>query len=568
MRGLGWPEANLPLGYVRWQAIIALFSILLLGLTLGYLAYNLTTIVTPDYGGTYIEGVAGNPSTINPILCHFNPVDRDLAALIYNGLTRADEGGMIRPDLARRWEVTDDGLVYTFYLRDDVRWHDGAPFTARDVGATIQAIQDQHFQGAPFLADMWRTVTVEGLGPHTIRFVLQEPYAPFLEHTTIGILPAHLIEGITAQLLPKAQFNTQPIGTGPFRVAEVDATHIFLEANPAYYGRRPYLDKIEFLFYPDYPSIFAAHRRGEVAGISRVLPEHLDMVREDQTLNLYSAPLSGYSLVFLNLARPVFKDREVRQALLWGLDRQGIVDEVLGGQGIVIHSPIMANSWAYAPDLTQYERDPKAAIQLLEDAGWEDRDGDGVREKDGVSLRFTLSTNADNQHRVRMVREIASQLAEIGVLVVPETLDWQDLVGSHLRTREYDATLYGWSLLPSDPDLYPHWHSTQIGEDGQNYTGYVNVEADRLLEQARRAVDITERGELSRRFQEIFAEDVPSLLLYQPVYNYAVDQRVRGVQVGPMTDSADRFRTVGEWHIATKRVILSEATPAAENDWR
>jgi len=555
------------MGHVRWQAMIALLSILLLGLTLGYLAYNLTTIVIPDFGGTYVEGVAGNPSAINPILCQYNPIDRDLVALIYNGLTQADERGVIRPDLARRWEITDDGLIYTFYLRDDVRWHDGAPFTARDVVATIRAIQDKDFQGMPYLADMWRAVTVEELDPYTIRFTLQEPYAPFLEHTTIGILPAHLIEGIPAKMLPKAQFNTQPIGTGPFKVVEINARHIILEANPMYYHRRPYLDKIEFVFYPDYPSIFTAHQRGEVAGISRVLPEHLDMVRRDKTLNLYSAPLSGYTLVFLNLTRPVFREKEVRQALLWALNRQKIVDDVLDGQGIVIYSPIMANSWAYAQNLPRYEYDPGKAIELLESTGWVDRDGDGIREKAGMPLEFTLLTNKDNPDRIQMVHEIAKQLGEIGVHVLPATLDWQDLISNHLRTRDYDAILYGWSFLSSDPDLYPHWHSTQI-EGGQNYAGYVNAEVDKLLEEARRTIDMTERAELYRRFQEIFADDVPSLLLYQPVYSYAVDQRVRGVQIGPMIDSSDRFRTISEWYVATKRVILSEATPVGEGGWK
>ena len=554
------------MGHVRWQAIIALLSILLLGAALGYLAYNLTTVVTPDFGGTYVEGVAGNPSAINPILSQFNPVDRDLASLIYSGLTRADEGGVIRPDLARRWEITDDGLVYTFYLRDDVRWHDGAPFSARDVGMTIQAIQDEGFQGVPYLADMWRTVTVEGLGPYTIRFILQEPYAPFLEHTTVGILPAHLIDGIPAQMLPQAQFNTQPVGTGAFRIAEMDARHVILEANPLYYRRRPYLDKIEFVFYPDYPSIFAAHRRGEVAGISRVLSEHLDMVREDEALNLYSAPLAGYSLVFLNLTRPAFEENEVRQALLWGLDRQKMVDDVLSGQGIVIHSPIMANSWAYAMNLPHYEYDPDRARKILDQAGWVDANGDGIREKGGVPLEFTLHTNADNQDRIQMIYEITNQLAAIGVRVMPETLDWQDLIGNHLRTRDYDAILYGWNLLSDDPDLYPHWHSTQIDGEGQNYGAYVNPEADALLEQARRSVSTGERGDLYRQFQTIFIEDVPALLLYQPVYNYAVNQKVRDVQIGPMTDSPDRFRTVRDWHIATKRVVLNEATPSPEVD--
>ena len=369
------------MGRIRWQTIIALISILLLGALLGYTAYTLTTVVVPDYGGTYVEGVAGNPTSINPLLQN-NELDRDLVSLVYSSLTVVDEQGEIIPELARRWEISEDGLSYTFYLRQDVRWHDDAPFTADDVVATIRAIQDPGFQGLPDVAEPWLPVTVEKLDTHTVRFILREPFAPFLDYSTVGILPAHLLASVSAVSLPSAQFNLRPVGTGPFMLSEISARHVILEANPHWYRRRPYLDKIEFVFYPDYPSIFAAHVRGEVAGISRVWPDYLDDVREDKALNLYSAPLSGYTLVFLNLSRAPFEEREVREALLLALDRQGLVDDVLGGQGIVVHSPIMPHSWAYDEDLPRHGYDPERAADVLESAGWIDADGDGVRERE------------------------------------------------------------------------------------------------------------------------------------------------------------------------------------------
>jgi len=545
------------MGHIRWQTVIALVSILLLGVALAYLAYTLTTVTVPDFGGTYVEGVAGDPKAINPILQN-NDVDRDLVSLIFSGLTRADERGEIAPELALRWEISEDGLIYTFFLRQDVRWHDGAPFTADDVVATIRAIQDPDFQGLPDVAEPWLPVKVEKIDRYTVRFTLEEPFAPFLDYTTVGILPAHLLATVPAKLLPSAQFNLRPVGTGPFVLSEISARHVILEANPHWYRRRPYLAKIEFIFYPDYPSIFAAHQREEVAGISRVWPDYLDEVRDDKSLNLYSAPLSGYTLVFLNLSRPWFEAREVRQALLLALDRQGLVDQVLGGQGIVLYSPIMPSSWAYEENLPHYAYDPEKAASLLEGAGWLDADDDGVREKGDLRLEFELLTN-DDPIREQLAREISKQWARVGVRANVKVEGWPEPVATALRLRRFDALLGSWGALPPDPDPYPQWHSSQATEDGQNYCGYTNDDADQLMEEGRRVNDRARRAELYRQFQRIFAEDVPALLLYEPIYNYALDERVRGVQVGPMLDAPDRFRTVTQWYIAVKRVILSEA---------
>ncbi len=547
--------------YIRWQATIAFLGTILIVAILGYLAFSFTTVIVPDVGGTYVEGLAGNPKYINPILCQYNDVDRDLCALIFNGLTDANEKGEIVPDLATRWEVSDDGLTYTFHLRRDVRWHDGASFTADDIVFTIKAIQDPDFQGIPYLADLWRTVTIKKIDDYTVSFTLQEPFAPFIDYTTVGILPAHTLQNIEAKALPQARFNNQPVGTGLFQVEELSARHIVLRANPHFYGARPYLSTIEFRFYPDYESIFGAYERGEIEGISRVLPEDLPKARGHQNLNLFSARLSGYTLILLNLNNPntpFFQSKEVRQALLYALDRQKIIDQILDGQGLVVHSPIMPDSWAYYQNIKKYGYDPDQAKALLDQAGWVDSDGDGIREKEGIKLEFGLLTN-DDPTRVKIIEEIARQWAAVGVKAVPQTSGVSGLVRDFLRPRRYDAILTQWQELPPDPDPYPLWHSTQGQGEGQNYTGFAHREADQIMEEARRTTDQTRRMELYHRFQQIFADEVPALLLYHPVYSYAIDTRVKGVQIAPMIDPSDRFRTITDWYVITRRVILSEA---------
>ncbi len=563
--------------HLRWQVVITLLGIALLGSLLAYLAFTFAVVIVPAAGGTYVEGLAGSPQTINPILSQYNQVDRDLCSLIFNGLTKLNERGEVVPDLAESWEISDDaasstncvrsGLGYTFHLRRDVLWQDEVPFSADDVVFTVEAMQDADYQGASHLAELWRSVEVSKIDSHTVKFTLEEPFAPFLDYTTIGILPAHLLADVPAESLPNHPFNQRPIGTGLFRVEEVSAEHVLLQANPFFYGPQPYLNKVEFRFYPDHESVLGAYERGEVQGVGRVFPQDLPQVVEANSgLQLFSAHLTGYTVIFLNLQDaelPFFQEQSVRQALLYAIDRQELVGSVLKGQGLVAHSPILRGSWAYNGGAVGYEYDPERAQELLTRAGWcapnplmaeigEAPKGDGVREKAGVKLAFTLLTDDDPLH-VELAEEIARQWMAVGVKAAPQTVG-SGLVSEFLRPREFEALLIDLDLR-GDPDPYPLWHSTQASAEGQNYAGFVSYEADKLLEEARCTVDSGRRVELYHRFQEIFADQVPSLLLYYPVYTYAVDEKVKGVQLGPMTDASDRFRNMTEWYIVTKRVI-------------
>lgn len=541
------------MGRIRLQVVITLVAVAVLVVVVGYLALSVTTDTVADYGGTYVEGVAGNPQYINPLLCHFNAVDQDLVGLLFSGLTRSNGRGEIVPDLAERWEVSPDGITYTFFLRQDVTWHDGAPFTADDVVYTISTIQDPEFPGIESLSDLWRTVVVERVDAYTVRFILREPYAPFLDHTTLGLLPFHILGGVSAQHLPEAKFNVEPVGTGPFSLVEISAQHAVLANYPGFYRERSYVDRIELLFYPEDAAVFEARRRGEIQGIARVLPQHLSMVRADEDLTLYNAPLSGHTAVYLNLDRGLFQDPAVRQAMMWALDRQGLVNAILGGQGIVLHSPVLPHSWAYDDDVTRYDYNPRRAISALEGHNWYDDDEDGVRERSGVRLEFTLVTN-DDPVRTQLVTAIAEQLAYVGIRVTPQVVTWDELTAL-LPTRRYDAVLLGFQGLPPDPDPYPYWHSSQAMEQGFNFSNWSSAQADTLLQEARVTSDRERRRALYSEFQRLFAEQVPALLLYQPVHSYAVSSAIHGVQVGPMMTQADRFWSVDRWYMATQRVV-------------
>jgi len=502
-------------------------------------------------GGQYTEGIAGPPQLINPILAS-DDAATSIAALVFSGLTRTGESGEILPDLAERWEISPDGKTYTFYLRRTVKWHDGAPFTAADVVFTINAIKDADYQGP--LQQLWRTVTVEQVDDYTVRFALErDPFAPFLEYTTVGILPAHLLSDIPARQLPFESFNRAPIGTGPYRVRDVSPEAVTLEAFSGYYGPKPFIERLRFRFYPSPQAVLAALDRGEVEGAYYVAPNEVEPLRRSGRVAIYSAQMASYTLIFLNLSRPIFQEKAVRQALAYAIDRQKLINEFRQGQAIKADSPILPTSWAYHAGIKRYDYNPELARQLLDKARWLPG-ADGIREKDGKRLAFVLLTNeSETRERVRMAEEIARQLREIGVQVEVQAAGAGGLVQEFLLTRRFDAALYSWDLNGYDPDPYPLWHSSQATGTGLNLSGFSNRRADEILEAARRTLDQAQRRQLYIEFQDIFAEEVPSILLYYPVYNYAVSTKVKGIRLGLMLDVADRFRDIDRWYILTRR---------------
>ena len=541
--------------HTLWQAILTFTGIALTLAFLSFLAFSRTTITVPDVGGTYTEGLAGVPQFINPF--SYNPVDQDLAALIFNGLTRPDGKGGLETDLAREWQVSDDGLVYLFKLRQDIRWQDNQPFTANDVIFTLNLIKDPEFPGPPYLSDLWRTVTIEKIDDYTLRFVLPEPVPAFADFTSIGVLPEHILKDTPARELLKHPFNLKPVGTGLFKLDEVNANSARLSANPLYAGPKPRLSHLEFHFYPSYQQIIAAYQAGQVLGISAIPPQAMPTVKNLPSLNLYTARLSGYKIIYLNLqaadTAPFLQEVKVRQALLYALNRQAIIDRALNGQGLVANGPILPWSWAYNPQQPVIKFDPVQAQALLEQEGWVDTHNNGIREKDDQILALTL-LSSDDPEDLSVAQTVSQQWRQVGISATIESVGAG--LSERLAQHKFQAALAE-VLLSGDPDPYPLWHQTQI-EGGQNYAGWNNTDASILLEAGRATTDRGRRNDAYFEFQRIFAEEVPSLILYYPVYTYGVSQAVFDVQLAPMTTASDRFRSLPNWYMLTRQVIYKE----------
>lgn len=531
---------------LRWQLLVTIAGLLLVAGLLTNLAKNQSTD-TAKAGGVYTEGLAGQVHKVNPLLWKTS-AEHDLVSLVFSGLTRTDAHGQIVPDLAEDWTVTDEGWVYEFTIREDARWHDGTPVTADDVLYTVGLLQDDASNLLPDQAALWRTVTVDKLDPRTVRFSLSEPLAPFLDYTTLPLLPAHRLKDVTAQALPHIPFNQAPIGSGPFRLVELNEQHARLKTFDDFYGPQPHLEEVVFRLYPNVQSLLTAYRNGEIRGVSQLLVQDLDAASQLRNLALYSAQQASYTAVLFNLDKPMFQDRRVRRALLMAIDRQRLIDEHIAGQGVIAHSPIFPGSWAYNPKVRRIRHDVETARRLLMQAGWVDSDNDGVRDQDGRRLEFDILTNNDPT-REAIAESIAQQWTDIGVHASVRTVNITRLRTHHLETRRFEAVLYGWAQTTPDPDLYSLWHSSQI-QGGQNYAGLQNPAVDNLLEAGRRTTDIDERRWLYREFQVLFADETPALLLYHPIYRYAVDSSVHNIQL-PRTifRPSDRFHTLYRWYV-------------------
>lgn len=516
-------------------------------------------VAVPDVGGAYVEAVVGNPNCLNPILLQYNQVDRDISALLFSGLTRFDGSGLLVPDLAERWDIGDGGRSYLFHLRRDVRWHDRTPMTADDVLFTVKAMQAADFQGSPEVAELWMNVDVQQVDDYTVRFTLKEPFAPFLEYTTVGILPRHLyLESLGKEML-SSPYNLRPIGTGPFKLTRISMEGVVLEPNSDYYGPAPRLAQIRFRSYPDYSGALAALERGDVDGLPYLDPKHVAALTASEKLEVHSIPdYLRYGVLFLNNSNPIFRERAVRQAVAYAIDGERLVAAALEGQGVPGKGPTSPGSWAFDPQVAVHRYDPARAESLLEEAGWLDSDGDGVREKSGAILSFVILTN-DNPRRVRAGELVSEDLRKVGFKVEVQAAGWTDLLREFLAPRTFLGALAEQWLLTADPDVYSLWHSSQIGNGGFNFAGMDSDRADTLLEEARRTTDRSRRAELYSEFQREWAAESPSVILYYPMFNWAVNRNIKGVRLTTLVDGSSRFRHISEWYVKTRLVPQAAA---------
>ena len=551
----------------KWLFFGLVFGI---GISLIGLLSNLylrQTIVQPRTGGSYTEGLLGQPRYINPILAQTNDADRDIAQIVYSSLFKYDGYGNLIPDLAKRYTIEDDGLTYNISLKKDVFWHDNQPLNADDVIFTIKTIQDPEYKSP--LKTNWQGVKIEKVDDYTIKFTLNNIYAPFLHNLTVGILPKHLWAGISAANFLLAEYNLKPVGSGPYKFKNLKndkdgkINSIELARNEQFYLpysqnaeiQGPFIDKITFKFYSSQDELVDGLKKREVDGLSFAPAEKIFGSKNSLIVNKINLPIY-YAVFFNQTESKALADKNVRQALAYALNKQQIVDDVLKGEGIIIDSPLLPGWFGYSEDITKYGFDAEKARQILTDNKWTESDEDGVLEKtignESVKLEINLLT-INWPELTKAAEIIKARWEDIGAKVNLTTVDSNAVQQDYIRPRQYQAFLFG-EILNADPDPFAFWHSSQKKDPGLNLSLYQNKDVDKLLEDARQTTDNGVRAAKYAEFQKIITNELPAIFLYSPTYLYPVDKSVKGIDLERLSIHSQRFCQIEDWFIKTKRI--------------
>ena len=497
-------------------------------------------------GDWLIRRLSSEPATLNPITAT-DVYESTVNSFVYESLVKRDNRTLeLVPLLAESWDISADKLQYTFTLRKGLRWQDGKPLTTRDIVFTFETVKDPRVD-APHLRNYYRNLkTVEAIDDRKVRFTYSEPYFKTLEMTGgMKIIPAHIFKG--------GDFNThpagrKPMGSGPYSFVKWDTgREIVLERNENYWGPEPNLKKIVFKIITDETVALQVLKRGEMdlMGLRPIQwvrqTKGKKFVRMFDKLQYY---LPGYSFIGWNQKRVFFSDKRVRRAMTMLVDRENILEKILYGFGRVITGNFFYESSDYDKEIKPWPFDPKGAVELLEQAGWKDSDGDGIRDREGVPFRFEFTISSGSQFAEQMATILKDSLEKVGIDMRIRPLEWA-LFTKVLDDRTYDAVILGWSL-PIEADPFQVWHSSQV-EKGSNFVGFANKEADEIIEQARITFDREKRKMLYRRFHQIMHEEQPYTFLFVNKSLVALDKRFENVTVYSLgLDST-------EWYVPLER---------------
>ena len=486
---------------------------------------------TEEEPTTLVYG-SGDYTRINPAMDEHGEIN----LLLFNGLTGHDGDNAVIPALAKSWDFDEETCTYTFHLEEDVRWHDGEPFTAEDVQFTIEAIMDPEngSENAPNFEDVEEITVIDD---HTISFRLSAPNVAFLDYMTMAILPKHLLEGEDMQT---ADFFRSPIGTGPYKLASWDEGQaITLEKNAGYFRGEPNIDTIVFKIVPDDNAKALQLRAGEL-DLALLTPKDAATFADEEGFTCYDMETADYRGILFNFQNEYWQEnRDLIPAVCYAIDREAIIDAVLLGQGMAAYGPLQRNIYNYE-DVEHYDYDPEKARAVLEATGCVLGE-DGFYTRNGETVGFVLSVGAGDQVRIDMAQIVAQQLREIGMDVtvdIPAQVDWSGQM----------AYLIGWGS-PFDAD--DHTYKVFGTDKGANYSGYSNADVDRYLTEARESDDPAVRAEAYANFQKALAADPAFAFICYIDANYVADASITGIDADTVMGhhGVGIFWNVAEWTI-------------------
>ncbi len=492
---------------------------------------------TYDPNGVLRFSLGGEVSVLNPILST-DTASSAVEGLIFSGLVKVNEKLEMIPDLAERWSTSRDGKTWTFFLKKNVKWHDGVELTAEDVKFTFDSILDPKVNSvrrSDYIID-GQPIRFRVVNKYTVQALLPKPFAPFLTHAGMGIIPQHLLAG---KDINTADFNRKPVGTGPFKFKEWQTgDHITLTRNTDYYGGSPLLSGVNFKIIPDENSQLVALEAGEIddAGIP---PKDYTRMKAVRGIKVFEYDALLYTYLGLNQANPKFLDKRVRQALAYATDKNQLVSLIFRGLASPAYAPSAPISWAYSDDVPKYKYDPEKAKKLLKEAKAE-------------GLEFTILVNQGNKDREKAAVILQQQYKKVGVKINIRVMEWSALlkiINAPKDPKDFDAVIIGWSL-GLDPDAYSIWHSSMYPK-GFNFIKYQNPAVDKLLEQGRTTMEKAGRKKIYAKLWKLIADDQPYIFLWYPKAVEGVSDRVGGLsKPGP----AGLFLNIEKVYIRQKQL--------------
>jgi len=481
-----------------------------------------------------------------------NPVDENNVYecnKVFSGLIKSDENLKMTPDLAESWEVLQSGKEYVFHLRKNVTWQDGVPFKADDVKFTYDLLKSQNWASVLTTSYDYKNIdVVKIVDDYTVQFSVHDGIVPFQEKFTTPILPKHLLEG---QDLANTDFWLHPVGIGPYKFVEWNkGEDLVLTANHDYYGSKPKIETVKYVFVPDVNARVSLLKEGEVDAI-KLDPRSESALNGTSGIKIIDTPAANwYSLSLPNNIWPL-EIKEVRQAIAYAIDKQEILDTVFFGRGEIAYGPYRKANWVYNPDVA-YSYDPEKAKQLLASAGFVDSDGDSILEKDGKKLQFDLVYASSEKEREDLAIAVKGELGKVGISVNPvaKTFDEfdYDLIHNHALTHCYGTAF--------DPDNIKHnfessYIDETVGGSWGDASSYVNPEVDKLLQEGRTTWDNESRKAQYQKLQKILVGDQPFVFIVFSDYLYAVSDKITGIKPRFSPHGYENGALIGElwWNV-------------------
>lgn len=489
----------------------------------------------PD-GGGLSYGEYGRPATLDPITSN-DMIALRVTELVFNGLVGINERQEIVPELAEKWEITDNGKVYTFHLRKDVTWHaqpgeEPVPFTADDVVFTHRVMMNPKTI-SPLKVRYEFIEKAEKVDDFTVRFVLKRPILNALAKFSFKVIPKHALGG-KEFLAREDPFVQKPIGTGPYMIQSITGDReVILTANENYFQGRPHIDKFIAKPFADQNIMTQALMFNAIDMIVLVNPRDLPEIQGDKRFVLQPYNALSYSFFGYNLRNPLLADKRVRQAFTYAVNRQEMLDAFFNGQGTIISGPFAPGSWAYNLDVQPLPYDPDKALALLEEAGFH-KGFDGIMEKDGGKLSLILKVPIEKESEAvkRVVLAFKNYLQKVGVNIEVEFKEWLAWKEDVFARHDFDVIFASW-VFDDSADISSLFHSSEIGPWKNNFGAYSNPEVDSLIVESKLTLDHENRRSIYRKLHALLGDENPYTFLWTITNYTAFHKKVRHVAIHP-----------------------------------